>query len=172
MQAQRPFSHTSFAALFHSASVDRQSSQSSQMGFQPKISSIYAGLCFVAVCVGACPRWPCCPEWSGSHARIVCPFTVPAGEETPAVSCCASRCGMRGIAPAMSRFFFCDVVAHQPPQPPPAQLLRTTTEVLSHSLASFNYQAFLMDPLSRSPAKRSKAAEVVENTSCKRNLFP
>ena len=28
------------------------------------------------------------------------------------------------------------------------------------------YQAFLMDPLSRSPAKRSKAAEVVENIWC------
>ena len=52
-------------------------------------------------------------------------------------------------------------------------LLRTTTAVvLSHSLASFNYQAFLMDPLNRSPAKRSKTAEVVEFISCERTFFP
>ena len=51
-------------------------------------------------------------------------------------------------------------------------LLRTTTAVLSHSLARFNYQAFLMDPLSRSPAKRSKTAEVAGNISCQRTLFP
>ena len=51
-------------------------------------------------------------------------------------------------------------------------LLRTTTAVLSHSLASFNCQAFRIDPLSRSPAERSKTAEVLENISCERNLFP
>ena len=53
-------------------------------------------------------------------------------------------------------------------------LLRTTTAVLSHSPASFNYQAFLMDPLSRSPAKRSKTVEVVRIVSAvsERNLFP
>ena len=51
--------------------------------------------------------------------------------------------------------------------------LRTTTAVLSHPLAYFNYQTVLiMDPLSRSPAKRSKTAEVVENITCERNLFP
>ena len=94
------------------------------------------------------------------HASIC----VPVGEKTSAVLLCFA---VRDIA---ALFLRCC-------RPPAATttastLLRTTTAVLSHSLASFNYKAFLMDPSSRSPAKRSKTAEVVENISCERNVFP
>ena len=96
---------------------------------------------------------------------------VPVDEKKLAV---LLRFAVRDIAPAMSHFLL-DVVAHRPPAATTiaSTLLRTRTAVvLSRSLAYFNCQVFLTDPLNRSLAKRSKTAEVVENISCERTLFP
>ena len=89
---------------------------------------------------------------------------VPVGKKTSAMLLCFA---VRDIA---ALFLRC---CCPPAATTTASTLRTTAAALSHSLASFNYQAFLMDPLSRSPAKRSKTAEVVDNIiSCERNFFP
>ena len=136
------------------------------MGLQWQYSFFYAWLCFVAVCVVR-TRWPGCPEWGGSRVRIVCSFIhqyVPVGEKMSAMLPCFA---VRDIAA-----FFLRRCRPPASTATASTLLRTTTAVLSHSLASFNYQAFVTDPLGWSAANRSKTAEVVENISCQRNLFP
>ena len=119
-----------------------------------------------------------CPKWSGSRVRIVCSFTLQY------VCLLVKKCQLcsqlffvvRDIAGALSRSYNIHYDYNMPESigDIASTLLRTTTAVLSHSPASFNYQAFLMDPLSRSPAKRSKTAEVVRIVSAvsERNLFP
>ena len=159
-----PF-HNCCAAVFQSAPQHRQSSQTSEMGFRQKSSYFFGGLCFVAVCVVRA-RWPGCPEWRGSRVPIVRPFIpqyVYLLVKKRQLCWCASRSGTQRRIFAICR--------------PPAStttantLLRTTTAVLSYSLAYFNYQPFLMDPLSRSSAKRSKTAEVVETSAVSVNCF-
>ena len=114
--------------------------------------------CLRGVCQVASLSWT---EWFPRTYRV--PFHTsicePVGEKRQ-LCCCASG----------SAFLPC----HRPPAATTiaSTLLRTSTAVFPHSLESFNYQASLMDPLSRSQAKRSKTAEVVVNISCERSIFP
>ena len=75
-------------------------------------------LLFVAVCLvrAGCPVWR--TEWSTRTYRVSFHTStcVPVGEKTSAVLLCFA---VRDIAPTMSHCF-CDVVAHQLPQPRPA----------------------------------------------------
>ena len=108
------------------------------------------------------------------HAYVSCVLShlivyAPVGEKKSGVLLCFA---VRDIALCPTFFSCC--------RPPPTSCHDHRQYTAAHynssstlplSLASFNCQAFLMDPLSRSPAKRSKTAEVVESISCERTLF-
>ena len=107
--------------------------------------------CVLLLLVAVCLVRAGGPEWNGSRVRIVCPFTpqyVYLLVKKRQLCCCAS---IRGAGHSGDFLRCCRAPAATTTA---STLLRTaTTAELSHSLASFNYQAFLKDPLSRSPAK-------------------